>query len=108
MPFNVLHHHAEHEHLAATVSHHEDEHSCELDNHFCQPNINQPCEHQSHIATPVGKCFSCEFHFIKHFENSDISFNTMTVAIGKTIAKPVQTRLLSALLEISNKGPPRV
>jgi hypothetical protein len=105
LPFNMLHHHAEHEHAAALHQHQLASHSCELDDHFCQPDIEQ-CGHDSHVSTPLTKCFSCEFHFFKHFENADNLISFIETTLPASFTKPIPTRLLSALLSISNKGPP--
>jgi hypothetical protein len=107
VPFNVLHHHAEDEHVAIMHKHEINvTHHCELDDHFCQTDIDTDCGHRSHIQKTIDKCFACDFHFIKHFEStpSQISFIQTVKLVQYRIF--VSEKLHSAIILLSNKGPP--
>jgi hypothetical protein len=105
VPFNALHHHDEDEHTAALLSHHK-EHSCELDERFCQDAFTGTCEHGSHISPEHVKCFSCQFHFIKTFSAAAV-FQT-NVPAGDSFAyftAPVSI-VSTGVNSINNRGPP--
>lgn len=107
MPFNLLHHHAEDEHLAILLSHkNHPEHHCELDNHFCQPQIEKECGHESHIQATITKCFSCEFHFIKHFESEQSTPEFFRTSEPAAFQLFFSEKLRHAIVLFSNKGPP--
>jgi hypothetical protein len=106
LPFNFLHQHAEDEH-GMVVHRHEskEKHHCELDDLFCQP-YEKDCDHDQHVSRTIAKCFSCEFHFIKHFISgtNNISFVAPFVPAQYRSYQPDQVR--HALILLSNKGPP--
>jgi hypothetical protein len=109
VPFNLLHHHAEDEHVAALLSIDKDEtHHCALDDYFCRPDIEKDCGHTSHIQETITKCFSCAFHFIKHFEGQSQLpvFEAHTPKIKYPVW--VAEQLCNVILPINNKGPPRL
>lgn len=103
-PLNLLHHHAEDEHAIATHTH-EATHHCELDDYFCEPLVVN-CEHQQHIAEQIGKCFSCEFHFIKQFTSTNTELVVKNISVDASYncfwVKPLQ----HAVVLLNNKGPP--
>jgi hypothetical protein len=109
LPFNFLHHHAEDEHALA-MHHHESnaQHHCELDDYFCDVSAStQHCEHPQHMAKTIAKCFSCEFHFIKHYQVYAFLGLAPTI-IQRNSGHPHPTQmLLKTLVFISNKGPPQ-
>jgi hypothetical protein len=107
VPFNLLHHHAEDEHAAILLTHHDNpSHHCELDNHFCQPEIEQDCGHEAHIQETITKCFSCEFHFIKHFESEQESAEFFRISKPAEFQVFFSEKLRHAIILQSNKGPP--
>ena len=109
MPVNFLHHHAEDEHTMAMHNHHkEEQHHCELDDYYCDvSNQTEHCEHPQHIAKTVAKCFSCEFHFVKHYQNNTFNYST-EIAVLNTQFKPfTPVGLRKANILLSNKGPPQ-
>ncbi|TAE86778.1 MAG: hypothetical protein EAY81_05125 [Bacteroidetes bacterium] len=109
LPFNALHHHAIEEHaLAMHVDATHTQHHCELDDYFCKTNNETSCEHPKHIAATLAKCFSCDFHFIKHYSLAHyytLNYGLFTYNLFQSY-QPSQ--LLEALVLISNKGPPTV
>jgi hypothetical protein len=106
IPFNVLHHHAEDEHAVAILLHNAHEHHCELDEQFCQPAVNTDCGHDTHLAKPISKCFSCAFHFIKHFESKAFEISNIIVSQQYLFAQFVPSNLRNVWICLSNKGPP--
>jgi hypothetical protein len=108
LPFNALHHHAEDEHGMA--QHHNDlklEHHCELDDYYCATsNEEATCEHPQHIASTLTKCFSCDFHFIKHYGTGHFAAPAYQHITFNLYKSHQPTQLLDALVFISNKGPP--
>lgn len=88
--------------------HHDEEHHCELDDHFCQPSGLQTCEHKEHIQAPVSKCFSCEFHFIKIFDTQASLHLHATVKEADVQPAFIPGALHEALILLANKGPPAV
>lgn len=109
MPVNLLHHHAEDEHAIAMHNQNEAaQHHCELDDYFCDvSNQTEHCEHPQHIAKSIAKCFSCEFHFVKHYQNIIYNYRT-EITLGSTQYKPfTPAGLLKANILLSNKGPPQ-
>lgn len=109
LPVNFLHHHAEDEHAMAMHNHIKaEQHHCELDDYFCDvSNQSEHCEHPQHIAKTVAKCFSCEFHFVKHYQNNTFSYSTQ-ITVLYTLYKPFTPLGLSkANILLSNKGPPQ-
>lgn len=107
VPFNLLHHHAEDEHNAVVLSHEKHPaHHCELDNHFCQPEIEKECGHKAHIQETITKCFSCEFHFIKHFESGQTASEFIQTSTPVEFQMFFSEKLRHAILLQSNKGPP--
>jgi hypothetical protein len=110
LPVNFLHHHAEDEHAMAMHNHsNAEKHHCELDDYVCDiSNQTQHCEHPQHIAKTVAKCFSCEFHFVKHYQNN--SFNYIAeIPVLLTQHKPfTSANLRKANILLSNKGPPQL
>jgi hypothetical protein len=106
LPYNFLHHHAEDEHGLMLSGHiHEEEHHCELDELFCQPNAEH-CSHDQHISKTIAKCFSCEFHFIKHFDKDNITFSCLSTEYLNKYSSNYSAQLHEALILLSNKGPP--
>jgi hypothetical protein len=107
LPFNLLHHHAEDEHAAVMISNESfPAHHCELDNHFCQPNIQSHCGHKAHLQQRMAKCFSCDFHFIKHFEGTQPFLLCKPLLLTSLFSTHVASALLDAIVLVSNKGPP--
>jgi len=107
MPFNIWHHHAEDDHIAATHFHIDEEsHNCALDEQICQAQFENHCEHKTHLAKSVSKCFTCDFHFIKHVEHNNIKQNYILNAIVVLCSNFADNTLADALILLSNKGPP--
>lgn len=106
MPINLLHHHAEEDHAIAYLLHQETEHHCELDDQFCQPNTLHACNHDTHIAKPIGHCFVCEFHFIKQLEAELAQIKLIQPSERLTYLSFNSDALQRAIVRISNKGPP--
>ena len=107
VPFNALHHHAENEHAAVLHAHDIDSHHhCELDDYFCQTDVNTPCGHNSHIQKTIEKCFSCEFHFIKHFETGQSIAQLIQENSSPLFTAFISEKLHQAIILLSNKGPP--
>jgi hypothetical protein len=105
LPFNALHQHHEEEHAAAMLSH-EADHSCELDERFCQETFTRDCDHGSHIGTTHVKCFSCQFHFIKTFVSAGAHETTTFTATSHEYFIPATILVLAEVKNIQNKGPP--
>ncbi len=86
----------------------EKKHHCELDDYFCDISTQtQNCEHPQHIAKTVAKCFSCEFHFVKHYQNSTFKYIT-EITLRNTQYRPLTpASLRKANILLSNKGPPQ-
>jgi hypothetical protein len=101
-----MHHHDEDDHVIATHFHKAKEHHCELDEQFCQPSLNEHCGHDTHIAKPIGKCFTCAFHFIKYYEPRLIETANANIIKHHFFAQPVSVNILNVIIELSNKGPP--
>lgn len=108
IPVNFLHHHAEDEHGAAMHNHElAEQHHCELDDYFCDVSTQtQHCEHPQHIAKTTAKCFSCEFHFVKHYQTSSSQVNSETPILYTQYKTFTPASLRKALILLSNKGPP--
>lgn len=107
LPFNVIHHHAEHDHELAQLNKHQHQnHHCELDEYFCGTAEQKDCQHHHHIAKTITKCFSCTFHFVKNYHSSSSNY-TVLVPERFTLHKPFLNLLLhKATVLLSNKGPP--
>lgn len=107
LPFNALHHHAEDEHMAAMLHHqHHPAHHCDLDEQFCQSGPDSDCGHDSHLAKQHPKCFTCDFHFIKLFETTDLATVFKQVSVAAVYRDFKQTMLHKAFIFVGNKGPP--
>lgn len=109
MPLHLLHHHAEDGHAMAIHNQNKTEqHHCELDDYFCDVSTQaKHCEHPQHIAKTIAKCFSCEFHFVKHFQSCPFSYSTK-ITLRITKYKPfTPPGLRKANILLSNKGPPK-
>lgn len=106
LPFNFLHHHAEDEHGMAMLKHEEQDHHCELDEQFCRPELSNDCSHEQHISKTIAKCFSCEFHFIKHFTAQNLVIpGSHAVALRQYLALKSSCDQETLILP-GNKGPP--
>jgi hypothetical protein len=106
LPYNAFHHHAEDEHLAAMLGHQEANHHCELDAYFCQDALNNHCEHTAHVSEMHINCFSCNFHFIKHYEMVQFSLPILHSSEPNSYTA-LLSRLVWAILPLAaNKGPP--
>lgn len=103
-PLNLLHHHVEDEHAIA-IHKHETAHHCKLDDYFCEP-LAVNCEHQQHIAEQIGKCFSCEFHFIKQFTSTNAELTIKNISIDTIYNSFWVNPLQHAVVLLNNKGPP--
>lgn len=108
LPFNAMHHHALDEHgMAQHVDALKTQHHCELDEYFCETsNEETTCEHPQHIASTLTKCFSCDFHFIKHYRIGHFTVPQCQQITFSLYKSHWATPLLDALVFISNKGPP--
>ena len=108
VPVNFLHHHAEDEHTVAMHNHQlAEQHHCELDDYYCEASTQtQHCEHPQHIAKTTANCFSCEFHFIKHYQTNTIQFGLETPVKFTQYKQHTPTLLRKAIIMLSNKGPP--
>ncbi len=108
LPYNAFHHHAEDEHLAAMLGHQEANHHCELDAYFCQDALSNHCEHHAHISETHPECFSCSFHFIKHYEMVQYSLPVLQSS-EPHMYTALLNRLVWAILPLAaNKGPPNL
>lgn len=107
LPFNIFHHHVEDEHRMALAAHTEG-HSCELDERFCQDAFSGDCKHESHIGTPDAKCFSCQFHFEKHYALAAALQAPVQVSYAQQHAPLIVHAAIRAAQLISNKGPPQL
>ncbi len=105
LPFNALHHHAEDEHRMALASHQKN-HSCELDEHICQGEFTDHCQHASHISTTIVKCFFCQFHFEKNYEETGMQSTIIYSVDTKSHFEYITHAAITAAKLISNKGPP--
>ena len=63
-------------------------------------------EHPQHIASTLTKCFSCDFHFIKHYGTGHFATPAYQHITFNLYKSHQPTQLLDALVFISNKGPP--
>ncbi len=109
VPFNLFHHHADHGHAEAYYAHqNNEEHHCYLDDQLCQQGLETDCGHESHIQQSITKCFSCQFHFIKHFDSHEPMPVIRQYATPVTFGKLITGKLHAALIRISNKGPPQL
>jgi hypothetical protein len=108
VPVNFLHHHAEDEHAAAMHNHQlAEQHHCELDDYYCDASTQtQHCDHPQHIAKTTANCFSCEFHFIKHFQTNTNQYGVETPVKFTQYTQHTPTLLRKAIILLSNKGPP--
>jgi len=106
LPAAVWHQHEEDVHAMAVAAH-DETHFCELELLVC--NSHSPltdCHHQAHIEKGHSKCFSCQFHFIKHFDFAKaISASIQCTRIIHRIFYSVRSLAVWAK-NISNKGPP--
>jgi hypothetical protein len=85
---------------------HQKNHSCELDEHICQGEFTDHCEHTAHISTATVKCFFCQFHFEKNYEETEmLSTIIFSVDTKNQFAYITHAATIAAKL-ISNKGPP--
>jgi hypothetical protein len=109
LPYNLLHHHAEDEHALAILKHTvNSQHHCDLDDYFCETTNQHACEHPHHLANTLEKCFSCDFHFIKHYDAS-VLCDVGVPHFCFNFSLPHQINIpLSAFKLISNKGPPTI
>jgi CO dehydrogenase/acetyl-CoA synthase beta subunit len=75
---NFLHNNDEDVHAIAIHNHQKtNQHHCQLDDYFRNVlNQKEYCEHLQHIAKIIAKCFSCEFHFVKNYQNSMFNYST--------------------------------
>jgi hypothetical protein len=90
LPYNAFHHHAEDEHLAAMLGHQEANHR----------------EHTAHVSEMHINCFSCNFHFIKHYEMVQFSLPILHSSEPNSYTA-LLSRLVWAILPLAaNKGPP--
>lgn len=110
MPVNFLHHHAEDEHAAAIHNHElAAHHHCELDDYYCDASTQtQHCEHGQHIAKTTANCFSCEFHFIKHYQINTNQFGLENPVFYTQFKPHISASLRKAIILLSNKGPPSI
>ena len=110
VPVNFLHHHAEEEHATAMHNHQlAEQHHCELDDYYCDASTQtQHCDHPQHIAKTTANCFSCEFHFIKHFQTNTNQYGLDTPVEFIQYTQHTPTSLREALILLSNKGPPTI
>jgi hypothetical protein len=108
LPYNVLHHHAEDEHVAAMI-HHEKHpaHHCELDDMACKIDLTTDCGHATHISKTHPKCFSCDFHFVKLYEASAETLLGGQASTLFSFKQPQIIALHGAFLFVGNKGPPQ-
>ncbi len=109
VPFNALHHHAEEDHFAYVHAHKTiKNHHCELDSHFCQKDLEPNCGHSEHIKNTLENCFTCDFHFIKHFDQIQ-SISLLLTESGLNVYNSlIVKKVHQTILFISNKGPPRI
>jgi hypothetical protein len=110
MPVNFLHHHAEDEHAAALHNHKlAAHHHCELDDYYCDASTEtKHCEHGQHIAKTTPNCFSCEFHFIKHYQPNTNQFGVENPLKFTQYTQHTPASLRKATILLSNKGPPSI
>jgi hypothetical protein len=107
LPFNLLHHHAEDEHQMVMLAPADyPAHHCEMDDQFCQTTVQSHCGHKAHLQHTLTKCFSCEFHFIKHFESAQQQLSFYTNPLIAVLTTNVVSNLMEAIVLLSNKGPP--
>lgn len=109
MPYNMLHHHEEDEHIAYLHQHQEQtHHHCELDDNFCQSSTFEDCHHEQHIQQTLADCFACDIHFVKHYEH-EIHRLDFCESIAQVQYFSISDKYFRNILQrASNRGPPMV
>ncbi|MCC6684241.1 MAG: hypothetical protein IT247_04130 [Bacteroidia bacterium] len=106
MPAAVWHQHEEDVHALALAAH-DDSHFCELDLLVCDSRGPlTDCHHQAHMEKGHSKCFSCQFHFTKHF---DISKTVASITCNGLVVHEADLCMntpAACTKRASNKGPP--
>jgi hypothetical protein len=107
MPFNLLHHHHEDEHVAYLHQHDDyKEHHCELDNNFCEANEIENCHHTHHLQKNIPDCFVCDIHFVKHYELPNNFIDTGRQFTQLLFGLPHNPKIYVSILSFGNRGPP--
>ncbi len=105
VPYNALHHHEEDVHYDALIAQ-EVNHACEFDEHHCEGEFSQSCEHTAHLCASHPNCFSCDFHFIKTFDLVVISTEIGCGFYPIFFTKYKAGRLAGEYTSSQNKDPP--
>jgi hypothetical protein len=107
LPYNALHVHEEEEHFEARLNKTNTAHHCELDDVFCQEGLKNNCEHKQHLNKSIPDCFTCQFHFVKHYEPA--TFVSRALTLYKDEVRSVKQIFISTprLTLPFNKGPPK-
>lgn len=107
LPYNALHQHEEEEHFEASLKTTNASHHCELDDVFCQEGLKNNCAHKQHFNKPIPDCFTCQFHFVKHYEEA--TFTTVALTHFKEETRNIiQIFNYTCSLTLPfNKGPPK-
>ena len=105
LPVGLFHQHEEEMHEQALAAH-DETHFCDLDLQVCVHHDVDHCGHQAHLEKTQEKCFSCQFHFIKHFD-IDKAWEQSVFSVGaiQRADYTSQTPETGSRF-ISNKGPP--
>jgi hypothetical protein len=107
LPYNALHVHEEEEHFEASLNNSSAAHHCELDDVFCQEGLKNNCEHKQHLNNPIPDCFTCQFHFVKHYEPA--TFTSVGLTLFKDEIRCV-IQIFNSTPRLTlpfNKGPPK-
>jgi len=107
LPYNELHVHEEEEHFEASLNNSSAAHHCELDDVFCEEGLKNTCEHKQHLSKPIPDCFTCQFHFVKHYESATFAKSVLTLfkrEIESVKQISISTYRFALLF---NKGPPK-
>jgi hypothetical protein len=106
LPYNAFHNHTEDLHFEAMFGHQEEKHHCELDDYNCQDFIGRHCDHSSHVSESHPDCFTCQFHFFKHYEITQYGLNILVQNNSYTYESLLSNLVWAILPLAANKGPP--
>jgi hypothetical protein len=106
LPFNAFHAHETDEHFVVINNPSENHHHCEIDELFCETGFNHDCEHGSHIKSEHPDCFTCEFHFVKHFIGSVQPENFCAFVKPTVYCFALTAQSNEIAISYNNRGPP--
>lgn len=107
LPYHAFHSHPAEEHLQAQHSlKQQGTHHCELEHLACQGDYKNDCEHKTHLSGPEEKCFSCQFDFVKCYEELSFHFTFVFNAHPNVFNLIVDVVYCSFPVQLSGRGPP--